>query len=251
MADMVPLIDRDMYGRLDALRFEIKAAGIGHVSSVFVPVGVAEAELISPAPRVLFVGKATRDWGESLGSFDSSKHRAEEVVNDWLPNGRSAFWQFAREILRQTLQRCEISPSDSELPSFCGWSNLAKIGDLYGNPPPQSVEIQKELCIEALRSEIAFFRPTAVVLVPQTYAQQAILQPIFGNDDTWHFDTADKGRVAYQFHEGLKTLAIWTNHPQGMGPSGTRALVQTFAADLIAGAMKGMALPPGVIQPCP
>jgi hypothetical protein len=173
LTDLVPLIDRDMHGRLDTLRAEMKSAGIKHVARVFVPVGADPSLAPSVVPRVLFVGKATSGWGgPSLATFDDSARRAEEIVREWLPNGGSPFWQFAREILRQALRSLDITAADSELPSFFGWSNLAKIGDTRNNPPPESVEIQKQLCLEALRSEIAFFKPTAVVAVPQNYAQQ-------------------------------------------------------------------------------
>jgi hypothetical protein len=252
VTELVPLIDRDMHGRLVVLRSEIKAAGIGHVSRVFVPVSAAPAATSPTNPRVLFVGKATSGYGErALASFDGARRRDDEIVRDWLPNGCSPFWQFAREILRQTLRSLDITVADSELPSFCGWSNLAKIGDTRANPPPESIEIQKMLCVEVLRSEIAFFKPTAVVAVPQNYAQQKIMEPVFGDETTWHFDTAERDRVAYRFHGGLGTLVIWANHPQGMRPSGTRAIVQKFAADLIVGAVRGVNLRPGVIQPRP
>jgi hypothetical protein len=77
------------------------------------------------------------------------------------------------------------------------------------------------------------------------------MEPVFGAEATWHFDTAEKDRVAYRFHGGLGTVVIWANHPQGMRPSGTRATVQTFAANLIVGAIRGLPLPPGVIRPQP
>jgi hypothetical protein len=111
--------------------------------------------------------------------------------------------------------------------------------------------MQKELCIEALRSEITFFRPTAVIAVPQNFAQREIMEPVFGGDDRWYFDTPSKDRVAYQIHDEFKTLVIWTNHPQGMSPPGTRALVQNFAAELIVGMLRGQPLPAGAIEPRP
>ena len=99
---------------------------------------------------------------------------------------------------------------------------------------------------------MACFKPTAVVVVAQNYAQSEITYPVFGpDDDVWRFDTPGKDRVAFKFHDDLKTTVIWTNHPQGMRPAGTRALVQTFVADLIVRAMRGVALPASVIQPRP
>jgi hypothetical protein len=135
MANLVPLIDADMHRRLQARRAEIEAAGIGNAARVFVPVGAAPVPSAAShgAPRVLFVGKATSGYGEpALASFEGARRRDEEVVREFLPSGRTAFWQFGREVLRQTLRLCAMDAPDSELPSFCGWSNLAKIGDLFG-----------------------------------------------------------------------------------------------------------------------
>ena len=247
MAKLVPLIDREMYERLDALRAEMRAARVGQVARVFVPVGVEpNASAPSPAPRVLVVGRAARDWAApSLGTFDGSARGAADCVRDYLQNGWTPFWQFPRAILRQTLAALGIEAADGELHGFFGWSELAKLGDRWSNPSDESLAIQKRLCVQALRSEIKRFKPTAVVVTTGDYAKQEIMEPVFGVEAEWHFDTPDKDRIAYRFHDELKTLVVWTNHPERRGMvKGERAIVQAFAAKLIAGAMKGEELPP-------
>lgn len=211
---------------------------IGKPAKVLVPVGARPATCDRPVPRVLFVGKAARGWAEKkLDSFDGSRSLAEEVVHDFLPKGRAAFWQFVREVLRQTLHSCKIEARDTELPFYCGWSNLVKIGETcsgYSPPGDESIHRQKSLCIQALRMEIKRFRPTAVVLTTQDYAKHEIVFPLFGGDNgTWN-SNAPQQDVAFKFHNDLNTTVIWTNHPQGMRPAGTRARVQSLVADLVA-----------------
>lgn len=250
MVDLVPLIDRQMHERLDTLRAGMRAARIGEVARVFVPVGAEpNASAQSPAPRMLFVGRAARDWTSySLATFDGSARGALATVKEYLPNGGTPIWQFWGAILRQTLAALGIEPSHGELHGFSGWSNLAKVAERWANPRYEFVEIQKHLCVEALRAEIALFRPTAVVVTTGNYAQQQILEPVFGVDG-WHFDTPEGDRVAYRFHDGLKTLVVWTNYPLGRGMRpGERAIAQKLAVKLIVGAMQGRELPPGAIQ---
>jgi hypothetical protein len=243
---MVALIDPAMYGRFKALRARMLEDKIGKPAKVLVPIGASPATSGRPTPRVLFVGKATSGWTEErLDSFDGSRSRAEDVVRDLLPTGGTAFWQFAREVLRQTLHFCEIEAADAELPSYCGWSNLVKIGETcsgYTPPGDESLRRQKSLCIEALRMEIKRIRPTAVVLTTQDYAKYEIVLPLFGGA-MWRFDTPQQDSVAFKFHTGFNTTLIWTNHPQGMRPPGSRARVQSLVADLIARTVLGRSLP--------
>ena len=242
------LIDCDLYDKFRSLRKQMISDGIGDLAKVFVPVGAAApARLNRTAPRVLFVGKATNGWNEGrLDSFDGSKKLAEDILKDFCGlTNRSAFWQFSRAVLRQALRSCNIEADNVELASFSGWSNLVLIGNTGSYSPPigRALDRQKELCIEALRSEIVRFRPTAVVLVSQLYAMHEIAHPVFGGDDgTWSFDSPQED-VAYKFHPDLETTVVWANHPQGMRPLGTRARVQTLVADLVARATQGQPLP--------
>lgn len=242
------LIDCALYEKFRALRKQMVGDGIGGLAKVFIPVGAAApARLNRTAPRVLFVGKATSGWNEErLDSFDGSKKQAEDILKEWGPRPRKAFWEFSRAVLRQALRSCNIEADDVELASFSGWSNLVLIGDTgsYSPPKGRALDRQKELCIVALRAEIIRFRPTAVVLVSNDYAMHQIAHPVFGgNDGTWSFDTPQQSSVAWKFHPDLETTVVWTNHPQGMRPPGTRARVQERVADVVARATQGRSLP--------
>jgi len=238
---MEALIGHALYDRLVALRQKMIDSETGSPAQVFVPVGTPFPDRRLPMPRILYVGKATRGFEEAdLGDFCGAVAGACKVIDEWLLPGRSAFWQFIRAVLEQLAAQCN-QPAEAKLLEHFGWSNLAKIGDLDGNPDSGSLRIQKDLCLEALAAEIAAFQPTAVVLATTNYAQEEVVFPLFGRDD-WRFDTPDRDRVAYKQHSRFG-LVVWTNHPQGMRPSGTRAIVQKFVADLTIKHWRGEQLP--------
>jgi hypothetical protein len=238
------LISQSLYDRLAALRQKMINSEIGRPAHVFVPVGAHVPKSTSQMPSILYVGKATRGFGEpDLGAFTGAAAVTSRVIDEWLLPGQSAFWQFVREVLRGLAAKCD-QPTGAELLKHFGWSNLAKIGDLVGNPDAWSLEKQKDLCIESLSTEIATFQPTAIILATTNYAQDEIVFPIFGRND-WSFDTREQDRVAYKQHPQLGLVA-WTNHPQGMRPAGTRAIAQRFIADLVLKHWHGAPLPPCV-----
>jgi hypothetical protein len=192
-------------------------------------------------PRILYVGKATRGFGEpDLGGLAVAASGSTKVIDEWLLPGGSAFWQFIRAVLQLLAKRCD-QPADTRLLEYFGWSNLAKIGDVDGNPDNWSLDIQKEICREALAVEIASFAPTATILATTNYAEKEIVFPLFSEDD-WRFDTPNKDRIAFKKHPEFGLL-VWTNHPQGMRPAGTRAKVQEFVADLVIKHWRGEPLP--------
>ena len=93
-------------------------------------------------------------------------------------------------------------------------------------------------------AEISVFKPTAAVIATTRYADKEIFFPVFGHED-WSLDTPEQKRVAYKRHPD-HGLAVWTNHPKGMRPAGTRAIVQNFVADLILSQWQGQELPPSM-----
>ncbi len=235
------LISHALYERLAALREEMIAGEIGSPAQVFVPVGAPIQDRPLQMPRVLYVGKATRGFGESnLAGFTGAVAGASTVIDDWLLPGRSAFWQFIRAVLRQLAANCDHL-TDADLLHYFGWSNLAKIGDLHGNPDVSSLKAQQDLCVEVLTAEIATFQPTAIILATTNYAQHEVVFPLFGYDG-WSFDTQEQDRVAYKQHPQFG-LVVWTNHPQGMRPNGTRAVIQKFVSELILKQWRGAPLP--------
>ncbi len=238
---LTALMDEDTHAKFQALRRDIKEACGDRVAQVFVPVGADAPPQPSGAPRLLFIGKATRDFSQpDLASFEGARASAVGHLSA-LPQGVSAFWQFARAIAREVLRQTGGDASDGALAAHCGWSNLAKIGDIYDNPGPASLAIQAPLCVEALRAEIARFKPTGIVIAATNFAQREIIEPVFGDD--WSQDVPDADRIAYKLDARSGAAVVWTNHPQGMTPEGMRALVQTSAAELIVQAMRGEPLP--------
>jgi hypothetical protein len=81
LTTLVPLIDRKMYERFEALRAERIRDAIGNTAHVFVPVRAESEPAVPTAPKVLFTGKAKRSWCEDrVGSRD----RAAEILKTWL-----------------------------------------------------------------------------------------------------------------------------------------------------------------------
>jgi hypothetical protein len=242
---MEGLISQSLYERLAALRQEMIAGEIGSPAQVFAPVGALIQNRRMEMPRILYVGKATRGFGEcNLDGYTGAVTGASKVIDEWLLPGGSAFWQFIRAVLQKLAAKCS-QPTGVELLRHFGWSNLAKIGDLDGNPDAWSLKSQLDLCLEALAAEIAAFQPTAVILATTNYAENEVVFPLFGQDD-WSFDTIERDRVAYKRHPQFGLVA-WTNHPQGMRPPGTRAIVQEFIADLTMRHWRGDPLPQCVL----
>ncbi len=238
---MRPLIDERLYERLMECRDGMIRAEIGSPANIFVPVGAPDRGAPPIMPNVLYVGKATRGYGgPDLEGFLNAVSMASTVIDEWFMPGGSAFWQFIRAILTQVATGCDV-PGEA-LRDHLAWSNLAKIGELDGNPDRWSLNEQKDLCRESLLAEISAFKPTAIVVATTNYADKEIAFPVFGHED-WSFDTPEQDRVAYKRHPD-HGLVVWTNHPQGMKPAGTRASVQAFVADLILRQWQGRELPP-------
>ena len=176
-----------------------------------------------------------------MATYEGATAAAITLLED-LPRGKWAFWQFARAIARKVLAETGGDASDGALTSHCGWSNLAKVGDTLGNPSPESLAIQAPLCVEALRAEIALFKPTGIVITATNFAQAEIIEPVFGGE--WSQNRPDADRIAYKLDPKSGAAVVWTNHPQRMAPAGTRASVQADAAGLIVQAIRGELLSP-------
>ncbi len=227
---MRPLIDRALYDRLRALREGMPDHGVSNLAHVFVPVGPDEAAPGSSALRVLFIGRATRDFGEErVSTYEGATRATEVVAATYMPEEgtppQSDFWRFARNVLRAALDGSGV-PKDTRLTNHLGWSNLAKIGDTKGNATPPSLSIQGELCREALRAEMAAMKPHAVVLatgfLTHRYGEEEVLLPVFG-DEGWTQEQA--GRAAWRWKScgTLCPLVVRTEHPQGKFDMGDAA----------------------------
>lgn len=146
-----PLMSELRHGQFEDLRRRLAIAGVSNVAHTFVPVMPEKPRL----PRLMFVGKATRDFAsDDLASYAEALETGVELLSN-LPKGISGFWQFARTIAERTLKLFGLEEPRSHLTEHCAWSNLAKIGDTRGNPTPFSLSLQGELCREMLSAEIA------------------------------------------------------------------------------------------------
>ena len=217
---MRPLVDRDMYDRLRALRDGMPEQGVSNVAHVFVPVGpVGDAFGASPALRVLFVVRATRGFDEErVSTYEGAAARAAELVTEtYLSDegspAQSDFWRFARNVLGAALDGSGSQGGD-RLADHVGWSNLAKIGNTKGNATPDSLSIQKGLCREALRLEMAAIKPQAVVLTTGDYAEEEVLLPVFGMDG-WTEERTGRAAWRWKAGEPFCPLVVRTHHPQG------------------------------------
>lgn len=225
---MVPLIGRDLYDRLRATRASLPERGVSNVAQVFVPVGPAEEASGAASLRVLFVGRATRGFDEeALSSYEGAARRAEELVMQvYVPDGTapqpSDFWRFARNVLRAALDSLREAGS-SRFSDHLGWSNLAKIGDTKGNATPLSLSVQRELCHEALRSEIAVMNPHAMVLATGKYAEEEVLAPVFGSQG-WKWEQTGRAEWRWKAADPLCPLVFRTEHPQGKHDMGDTAI---------------------------
>ena len=90
---MRPLMTSAMHGRFADLHHDLRRAD-GDAAQVFVPVGpVADAPV-----RLLFIGQATKGWGEEeLAEYGTAWRRAAEIVAR--PPSRSGYWQVVRRIV--------------------------------------------------------------------------------------------------------------------------------------------------------
>lgn len=224
---MIPLLDRELYDRFVALQARMPQLGVSNLAHVFVPVGATTKETGPGSLRVLFVGRATRCFGEErLSSFEGALKRATEIVtSDYLPHQgkpkRSDFWRFVRNVLLASLDGLG-APGDARLADHMGWSNLAKIGDKLGNATPLSISIQQELCREALRAEIAVMRPHAVVILTGGYTEKEVVLPVFGEAD-WRSEVTGRAKWCWKSAEPLCSLIVRTEHPQGKHDMGDAA----------------------------
>ena len=170
-----PMMTAEEHQGFVEIRAKLTTDGLENVAAVFVPVMPAEPA----SPRILIVGKATRDFGDGdLATFEGACQRDGELLNE-LPRGKTSFWQFARSITEKTLEHLGKPHGREDLVQHCAWTNLAKIGDTKGNPHRSSIEAQHDLCRRALRTEIARFMPDAIVLVSSLWARDSIVRPVF------------------------------------------------------------------------
>lgn len=222
---MRPLISFEQYDRLGHLRDRMEHSEPGN-AQVFVPVGPDPG---SDCPGILFIGQATKDWTKRAVSNYQGAVKEGIALAHCCADRNGPFFQVVDEIVWAVCGQLDLEPAGGQ-GDLVGWSNLAKIGRIHGNPAPTLIALQQDLCIGTLRHELETMQPAAVVLLTRNFAQHEILEPVFGRDG-WTQDLPSEDRVAH------KTLAgrpiVWMNHPRNPGPAGYRRASVELAVCLI------------------
>ena len=194
----------ESYGAFSKPRDELHNGGVSNIARVFVPVGPGEDDA---RPCLMFVGRATRDYDdERVATFEGSKSRNLEIIQEQ----HSPFWAFMRRILHTVTLDMGHDPNEGSVMSVA-WSNLAKIGDVKGNPTPLSCSIQATSCQEALELEIEALGPAAIVVATGMWQKQTLLDPVFGSDG-WSDHVSPPTRSKVNSPSGA--LVVQTYHPQ-------------------------------------
>jgi hypothetical protein len=200
-----PLIDDAHYANLRDKRKDMLAVGFPGLANPFVAIGAKP----STAPRILFVGQATKGYdGPEQASYQGAIDSNIALLTDARP---SPFQTFIKEVTLGVLRECNMSHDEQAVLQSIGWSNLAKIGSATANPTRPMLRHQADLCAFTLRMEIETWNPHAVVFVTAKYAQEEILYPTVGVTG-WEFQ-ADTEHVEFKRDASNNRPLIWTNYP--------------------------------------
>lgn len=208
---------------------------------------VAESEIAYPftgyigpnAPgehvKILYVGKATRGKAGEAANFEKQQEWAGEVVKG-LIRGNSAvgdedgfrlspFWSHLVHLFYAINGQPTYSVEDEQCRAHAltrvGWTNLAKVGVIRGNPEGGVFEAQRALCQVCLKEEIEQFSPAIVVIVSGNYHGDFV-EEVFLNEHGWDKTGSSIGIWAISIREG-QTRVYWSDHPQGKSASMLRA----------------------------
>lgn len=227
---MIPLNSASLYDRLMTTRQNMNIAGLEDVASVFVPIGADSATYTSA--RLLFVGQATRGWGDVPLDYEAAAVRTGKVMEELLTRPhRSVFWQDIRWIADQVLRLEGKTDPDEGVLQAVGWSNLLKIGRTNRNATPDFVPMQRDLCIECLRAEVDKMRPAATILMSGMFCSEIVLGA-FGAD-LWRQNSKNSDRVSVKEHSAMGTI-LWTDHPRSLRKDGIENEVFAFVAGYVA-----------------
>ncbi|MGD0191681.1 MAG: hypothetical protein ABSD74_13150 [Rhizomicrobium sp.] len=176
-------------------------------------VSVPPAAWDASRKNVLYVGKAThKDWFKEkfvrspvLETCRSSTVEFLQEVYDG--NENRAFWRFARR-----LSEIASGTDQANLQNLV-WSNIAKVGVTSGNPTGRYLAYQHELAVETLRAEIDEYRPSLVVFVTSSYAEEVIRDLVDDDDATWQ-KKEDADLPWYRRAQAGLPSMLWLHHPQ-------------------------------------
>jgi hypothetical protein len=135
----------------------------------------------------------------------------KNAAAEWFGLTSGGFWPFASKLSK------EMGCDDY---SNLAWTNLCKIGMNTKNPSPELVYAQEHLAVRTLRSEIAAYRPSLVVLVTNNFAKEILMEAVDGQElDFWSKSENETARDVQDiwWHEGdaNSPAILWMRHPQG------------------------------------
>jgi hypothetical protein len=219
------LTSRSSHGDLACLREEMEGWKGPRPAHVFLP--IVPVYRTAKTPRLLIVGQATYDYSQpELESYDGAFAANVGVIRD----RDTAFWRFIWNVTEGALRHRGLPCEREAAMETVGWSNLAKIGAVVGNPRRRSVKKQAALCVEAVRAEIAHWRPHATVFLTSDFARDDVLMPSFGASSWTEHQTTDH----VWFKEDVETGCplIWTLHPDRKSRE-VSVLTRTATIDLL------------------
>ncbi len=170
-----------------------------NLGQVFVPVAPEQKDDVKFT--VLFVGQAVSKKYSfpDLAEYDTAWDKATDEVAQCCPAGKGVFWNAASRIVKGALVATGSSLQDNRYDDIVGFTNLAKIAKVDGNPNSAQIAFQAGLCVDQLKREIDLMKPTAIVMMVRNFAQNNIIEPVFGTHG-WEHDTPQKDRVAFKIH---------------------------------------------------
>ncbi len=182
---------------------------------------------------MLCVGQATRGYcpecEPELRTYAGSTAKNVQIVSEHL-SGAAPFWRWVRDTLTLALRQLGLAATTDDLLNCLAWSNLAKIGDIKGNPPAWSMAGQAALAACSLRHEIRTMRPTLVVVCAGKFAinpARPVFEAVFG-PSAWDGDSIEIG-----CWENVPVL--FTPHPNSLRlQKRWEASIATAAAHIIS-----------------
>jgi hypothetical protein len=170
-------------------------------------------------PSVLYVGKAVGPNEPELENLNAMqlRQKTSEFLKRFASNQYrgSAFCDFGLRLsaaLNRHAGHLEIAPLQNLV-----WTNICKIGVCKGNPPDLVYECQRDLAIQTLRAEIAFYQPRLVFWATNTYRYDAVRETVGDeseNDNSWTKDLGERGIYTRGPFNSMPAM-VWTPHPQG------------------------------------
>lgn len=181
----------------------------GHPSDIFAPWA---GSLLARNRGIYYVGiaLAAECIRGSEQDFEKCVASTLKFISDWQHEKvNTPFWRFFDRLTLQFLGQHFEAVSDR-----WGWSNLLKIQWSKGSPgtwPPELIELQRDICREALREEFAQLHESLVFI--GSAKEFAILWSIVGEQHVWNKEHEEKAGIWWLQENRTGNLFIKAYHP--------------------------------------